>query len=381
MSSFSKFIALAAAAVALAACGQKAVINGTLSDAPSSEVIVKLLDVNKFKVLDTVDVNASGKFTYKADIKAGDPEFIYLFYGDRKIASLLLDAGDKVSVTADTLGRSAVVEGSEESVKLAQVEKDYAAVRAVFDSYAKKLEAASTEAMVSDLSKQMGKAYIEYYRDRVKYVMENSASLTVVPVFYQVLGENLPLFSQNTDAILFLNAADSLETAYPDSRYVKALRAEAERRFGYLELLERLKNAEEIGYHDIELPDINAENRKLSDLDSKVVLIYFWSASQPQQNLFNVEVLKPLYTDYHAKGFDIYQVSLDVDKALWATTVRGQELPWTNVCDARGNASPYISLYNIPAIPAAFIISDGELVDGEIVDEASLRKLLDRLTK
>lgn len=380
MSRFSKFVALAAAAVVLAACGQKAVINGTLADAPSSEIIVKLLDVNKFKVLDTVDVNSSGKFTYKADVKEGDPEFIYLFHGDRKIASLILEAGDKVSVMTDTLGRS-TIEGSDESVKLAQVEKDYAAMRGVFDSYAKQIEAASTDAMVSDLSRQMGKSYVEYYRGRVKYIMENSNSLTIVPVFYQVLGENLLLFNQNTDAILFLNAADSLETVYPDSRYVKALRTEAERRFGYLELIERLKNAEEIGYYDIELPDINAENRKLSDLDSKVVLVYFWSASQPQQNLFNVEVLKPLYKDYHAKGFDIYQVSLDVDKALWATTVRGQELPWTNVCDARGNASPYLSLYNIPAIPTAFIIADGTLVDGEIVDEASLRALIDKLTK
>lgn len=380
MSRFSKFVALAAAAVVLAACGQKAVINGTLADAPSSEIIVKLLDVNKFKVLDTVSVNSSGKFTYKADVKEGDPEFIYLFHGDRKIASLILEAGDKVSVMTDTLGRS-TIEGSDESVKLAQVEKDYAAMRGVFDSYAKQIEAASTDAMVSDLSRQMGKSYVEYYRGRVKYIMENSNSLTIVPVFYQVLGENLPLFNQNTDAILFLNAADSLEAVYPDSRYVKALRTEAERRFGYLELIERLKNAEEIGYYDIELPDINAENRKLSDLDSKVVLVYFWSASQPQQNLFNVEVLKPLYKDYHAKGFDIYQVSLDVDKALWATTVRGQELPWTNVCDARGNASPYLSLYNIPAIPTAFIIADGTLVDGEIVDEASLRALIDKLTK
>lgn len=380
MSRFSKFVALAAAAVVMAACGQKAVINGTLADAPSSEIIVKLLDVNKFKVLDTVDVNSSGKFTYKADVKEGDPEFIYLFHGDRKIASLILEAGDKVSVMTDTLGRS-TIEGSDESVKLAQVEKDYAAMRGVFDSYAKQIEAASTDAMVSDLSRQMGKSYVEYYRGRVKYIMENSNSLTIVPVFYQVLGESLPLFNQNTDAILFLNAADSLETVYPDSRYVKALRTEAERRFGYLELIERLKNAEEIGYYDIELPDINAENRKLSDLDSKVVLVYFWSASQPQQNLFNVEVLKPLYKDYHAKGFDIYQVSLDVDKALWATTVRGQELPWTNVCDARGNASPYLSLYNIPAIPTAFIIADGTLVDGEIVDEASLRALIDKLTK
>ena len=40
-----------------------------------------------------------------------------------------------------------------------------------------------------------------------------------------------------------------------------------------------------------------------------------------------------------------------------------------------------MSLYNLAAVPAAFIIADGELVDGKIVDEASLRKLLDDLLK
>lgn len=381
MSNFNKSIVLAVAAIVLAACGQKAVINGTLEDAPSSEVIVKILEANRLKVLDTVNVNASGKFVYKVDVMKGDPEFIYLYHNDRKIASLILDAGDNVRVEADTLGRSTVVEGSEESLKLAEVEKDYAAIRTMFDAYARQMEAASDEEEVKAVSQLMGKAYLDYYRDRVKHVMTDSRSLSVIPVFYQTLGENLPLFSQSTDAVLFQAVADSLEMAYPDSRYVKALRAEAERRFGYLELQERLINAEEIGYPDIELPDMNAKNRKLSDVDSRVILLYFWSAAQAQQNIFNVEVLKPLYEDYHSKGFDIYQVSFDVDKSLWATTVRGQDLPWTNVCDARGSASPYLAIYNIPALPVAFILADGELVDGQIVDEASLRKLLDQLTR
>lgn len=381
MSNFNKSIVLAVAAIVLAACGQKAVINGTLEDAPSSEVIVKILEANRLKVLDTVSVNASGKFVYKVDVMKGDPEFIYLYHNDRKIASLILDAGDNVRVEADTLGRSTVVEGSEESLKLADVEKDYAAIRTMFDAYARQMEAASDEEEVKAVSQLMGKAYLDYYRDRVKHVMTDSRSLSVIPVFYQALGENLPLFSQSTDAVLFQTVADSLEMAYPDSRYVKALRAEAERRFGYLELQERLINAEEIGYPDIELPDMNAKNRKLSDVDSRVILLYFWSAAQAQQNIFNVEVLKPLYEDYHSKGFDIYQVSFDVDKSLWATTVRGQDLPWTNVCDARGSASPYLAIYNIPALPVAFILADGELVDGQIVDEASLRKLLDQLTR
>lgn len=381
MSNFNKSIVLAVAAIVLAACGQKAVINGTLEDAPSSEVIVKILEANRLKVLDTVSVNASGKFVYKVDVMKGDPEFIYLYHNDRKIASLILDAGDNVRVEADTLGRSTVVEGSEESLKLADVEKDYAAIRTMFDAYARQMEAASDEEEVKAVSQLMGKAYLDYYRDRVKHVMTDSRSLSVIPVFYQTLGDNLPLFSQSTDAVLFQTVADSLEMAYPDSRYVKALRAEAERRFGYLELQERLINAEEIGYPDIELPDMNAKNRKLSDVDSRVILLYFWSAAQAQQNIFNVEVLKPLYEDYHSKGFDIYQVSFDVDKSLWATTVRGQDLPWTNVCDARGSASPYLAIYNIPALPVAFILADGELVDGQIVDEASLRRLLDQLTR
>ena len=85
-----------------------------------------------------------------------------------------------------------------------QVEKDYAAVTAKMDALAVKLEKASgSEA--SAISKQIYDEYVSYYRSRVKYVMENSKSLTSVPVFYQVLGDNLPVFGQMTDAIHFNN--------------------------------------------------------------------------------------------------------------------------------------------------------------------------------
>ena len=380
MSRLSKIIAFAAAMTALVSCGGNARIDGTVADAASSEVIVKLLNSNRYEVLDTVRTDASGHFSYKLDVVEGQPEFVYVFYKDRKIASLLLEAGDKVSVASDTLGRYSV-EGSEESVKLSEVEKAYAAALKEFEAIARKMEAASGQAEYEQLAKDMTKVYVAYYRDRVKYVMENSQSLTVIPVFYQTLGENLPLFYQNTDAILFRNAADSLEAVYPDSKYVKALRKDAELRFGYLELQERLLDAEEIGYPEIELPGLDGKMIKLSDMDSRVVIVCFWSAAQAQQNMFNIEFFKPLYEQYHKKGLDIYQVSLDVDKTLWATTVKGQNLPWTNVCDSRGAQSPYVSLYNLSAIPAAFIIADGELVDGKVVDEASLKKLLNDLLK
>ena len=370
---------LAAAVFAVAACGSKARIDGVVSDAPSSEVIVKLLDVNRYEVLDTVKTDAAGKFSYKVAVEKGQPEFVYVFYKDTKVASLLLEAGDKVSVAADTLGKF-TVEGSEESARLAQVEKDYAAAVASMSVIADRLEGAS-EAEADALRRELGQEYVKYYRDRVRYVMQNSSSLTVVPVFFQYLGSDLPVFAQSTDAIHFMNAADSLEAVYPASKYVKALRNEAQRRYGYLELQNKISTAAEIGYPDIELPDVNAQKVTLSNVDSKVVMVYFWSAADANQKMFNLDFLKGLYDDYHKRGFEIYQVSLDVDKSVWANVVKKQNLPWINVCDSRGSASPYVRLYNIPSLPAAFIIKDGDLVDGQAVDDKSLRKLIDRLLK
>ncbi|MBQ2874487.1 MAG: AhpC/TSA family protein [Bacteroidales bacterium] len=379
MSRFSKFLYVAAAAAIAAACTPAARIDGVIGSAPSSEVIVKLLEVNRYEVLDTVKTDASGHFSYKVNVEEGQPEFIYLFHNDRRIASLLLETGDKVNISADTLGNY-TVEGSEESVRLAQVEKEYSAAQARLQTIALQLETAEGS-QAETLRQQLGKEYIDYYRQCVKYVLENSRSLTAVPVLYQSFGANLPVFGQSTDAIHFVNVADSLALSYPDSKYVKALKKEAERRYGYLELEAKLRNAETVGYPDIVLPDVNAQKIRLSEVDSKVIMLYFWSASDASQKMFNLDVLKSLYEDYHSRGFEIYQVALDPDKAGWARTVKNQNLPWINVCDGLGADSQYVVTYNIPALPATYIIADGELVDGQVVDEKSLRKLLDKLLK
>lgn len=359
-------------------CGRSAKIDATVSGLSSSDVVVKLLNVNKFEVLDTVATDAAGKLSYKVNVEKGQPEFVYLFRNDVKIASLILQSGDKVVVEADTLGNY-TVEGSEESAKLAQVEREFAAVIAKMTAMIKESSESSDKNAVEKLRKDLGQEYIAYYRNCVKYVMTNSHSLSVVPVLYQNLAGDLPVFSQSTDAIHFKNVADSLEITYPESKYVKALRAEAEKRMQYLELEARLMNAEQISYPEIELPDLQAQKRKLSEVDAKVVMVYFWSAANADQKMFNLDMLMPVYKEFHGKGFEIYQVSLDIDKGMWARVVKEQGLPWINVCDTRSAASPYAAAYNLPAIPAAFIIANGELVDGKVVDAASLRKLLKKL--
>ena len=69
MSRFSKILACAAAVVLAASCGRTAKITAVVADAPSSDVVVKLLNINTFQVLDTVKLDETGKFTYKVSMK------------------------------------------------------------------------------------------------------------------------------------------------------------------------------------------------------------------------------------------------------------------------------------------------------------------------
>lgn len=340
---------------------------------------MKLLDVNTYKVLDTLTSDASGRFSYRMEVEKGQPEFVYLYHNDTKIASMLLEKGDRVSVTADTLGNYEV-SGSDESRRLAQVEKDFSDFSVKFADLAGKLDGLdpSTEE-AAGIRRQMGRAYTDYYRSRVKYILENSHSLTSIPVLYQTIGGTLPVFGQATDAIHFKNISDSLSAVYPDSRYVRSLQAEAKRRTDLLSLSVRLENAPEMSYPDLELPDVNSTKVKLSEVDAKVILLHFWSASDAAQKMFNQDVLKPLYRDFHSRGLEIYQVALDSDKAMWARTVKDQGLEWINVCDGLGSASPAVLLYNLGKLPVSFVISGGELVDEPLSDAASLRKLLNSL--
>ena len=362
-----RILTAAAAALLLAACGPKTVIDGTLTGKADAPVIVKLLDVNKYQVLDTVKTNASGAFTYQVEFPSESPEFIYLFYGDRKVASLLMGKGDRVKVVADTLGNY-TVEGSDESLLLQEVEGEYAQFLVDMNRFA------SSEA--PDANAELSRRYVDYYRRSTRYVLEHPKSLTAVPVLFQRVNENLPVFNQPTDGILFRSISDSLRTVYPDSRYVKALEQEAARRTNAMEISHALDQAGEVGYFDIDLPTTDGSTRKLSESDAKVVMLYFW-ATTAEQKMFNMDALIPLYNEFHGRGFEIYAVSLDTDKTVWASAVRNQQLPWINVCDTRGNASPYVGLYGLSSLPMAYFLVDGDL-DGnaKVTDAASIRKYL-----
>ena len=124
MRSFSAIILAVATAAALSSCGSRATLKGNIKDCGNVPVTVRLLDVNKYKILDTIKVKKDGSFSYKMDVAKGQPEFVYLFRGDANVAGVILGEGDNVRVSADTLGNY-TVEGSQESSMLLQANKDF----------------------------------------------------------------------------------------------------------------------------------------------------------------------------------------------------------------------------------------------------------------
>lgn len=382
---FSRFgglflpVALLSVLSALSACtGAK--IEGRIEGAARQEVTVAVLDFNRFQAPDTLKTDARGRYACRMDVGKGDPDFVYLYHKGRQIGSLILQKGERCRVVSDTLGNYTVT-GSPESERLAEAVRKEAAFRAVMETLSDRLDAVAGTAEEAEVKALISKEYVDYYRSCVRWIMEHPRSLSSVQVLYQSLAGGLPVFSQLTDAIHFRNVADSLRTVYPDSRYVKALEGEADRRFARLEIDGKLKNAAQAGLIDLELPDIQGRPVRLSEVKAKVVMLYFWGTG-PEQNLFTSDVIQPVYEAYHDKGFEIYSVCADTDKVRWASVVRNQRQAWINVCDGLGAASPALAAYLVERIPASFLIVDGALVAGtKIKDGAGLRRFLDRNLK
>lgn len=349
------------------ACAREASIVCTVEGAPETEFVVKTAGNTSAELIDTVRTDASCRFTYSIPVQKADPEFVYVMKDGRKLASAVLSHGDRLTVKTDTLGRYSV-EGSGDSALLMEIEKSYA-------SYLSRVNADySAGASPSDIAK----LYIGHYRESVKLLLANKGSIAVIPLLFEGAKEGSPTFSQLTDAIVFRQVTDTLKALYPDSRYVRALEKETERREGLLSLQSSMEKAGEISHPALSMPSIDGRTVALDDLDAKVVLLHFWSVSDPSHKMYNLDVLKPLYEKYHSRGLAIYSVCIDPDKVAWAQTVKAQELPWVNVNDGLGTASPSLRLYNIRTVPASLLLTRDAIVGG-IDSETALRREVEKL--
>lgn len=140
---------------------------------------------------------------------------------------------------------------------------------------------------------------------------------------YQRLPGETYLFNLDGDVIYYRMVAEAIEERYPESSYLPLLASEIARMDARQNLM---SNIAETNFPDVELPDMFGRKVRLSSLQGKVVLVDFWSAELGNSNAINAE-LKEVYAEYADRGFEIYQIGVDVSKDIWINAVQEQQLP------------------------------------------------------
>jgi peroxiredoxin len=130
---------------------------------------------------------------------------------------------------------------------------------------------------------------------------------------------------------------------------------------------------------EIALPDPTGKIIALSSLRGKYVLIDFWSSWCGPCRRENPNVVK-MYQTYKDKGFEIFGVSLDMNKEQWLQAIEQDGLTWTHVSDLGYWNSVVVPQYQISGIPATFLLDkEGKIIARDLRGaelEAKLKEVL-----
>jgi len=132
---------------------------------------------------------------------------------------------------------------------------------------------------------------------------------------------------------------------------------------------------------EIAMPNPEGEILKLSDLRGNIVLLDFWAGWCRPCRMENPNVVKA-YKKYHEKGFEVFSVSLDRDRASWLKAIEADGLIWPNhVSDLNYWQTEILKVYGVSSVPSTFLIGkDGKIIAKNLRGAAlenKLKELLD----
>jgi thiol-disulfide isomerase/thioredoxin len=152
---------------------------------------------------------------------------------------------------------------------------------------------------------------------------------------------------------------------YPVSKHVRALKENVTSELNrmYIDRLTSMATEVNPARTDPVLPDPQGKMIRLSSLRGKYVLVTFW-ATTSEDCLAELSALKSIYSLYHSKGLEIYQVSLDADATRWRNVVKFEEIPWISVREEDPGNPAYAMAMNISRVPSNLLFDpEGNIIN------------------
>jgi peroxiredoxin len=368
----------------IAGCKDNSVrISGTLINPLKGKYIyLSELLSNEVKAVDSVKITENGNFSFKRELKA--PAFYLLKLEDRNFFTMLLAPGEKLSLSAhsDSLNYPISVSGSEGTELMNEYNKklrsSISRLTSLSDIYRQNINSPQLPAVIESLD-SLAQIYLNEINAYTKsYIDQNLTSLVSLIALYQQVAPNVYVLSPSKDYKYYMKVDSAMTLLYPDyepvttlHEQVKQLTAEAGQN-----VPETVEAGKGTIAPEIILPTPAGDTIKLSSTRGSIVLLDFWASWCGPCRQENPNLVKA-YNQYHRRGFQIYQVSLDKTKEAWMKGIEDDQLSkWIHVSDIQFWNSKVVQLYKIESIPSNFLLDrEGRIIATNLRGEALQTKL------
>jgi peroxiredoxin len=367
-----------------AGCKDKSVrISGTLIN-PRRENYIYLDEMksDQMKSVDSVKITKDGNFHFKREIKS--PAFYLLRVSNKNFLTMLLTPGEKMDLSAnyDSLNYPISVTGSQGTELMNEYNKKLRSIisklSGLSNTYRQNIDNPQLPAVIESLD-SIAQTYLDEMNSYTKnYIDNNLTSLVSLIALYQQVAPNVYVLSPSKDYEYYLKVDSSLSRLYSDYEPVQTLHEQVKQLLDGVNAKED-KTAlagERAEAPEIILPTPEGDTIKLSSTRGSVVLLDFWASWCAPCRQENPNLVKA-YSQYHKRGFQIYQVSLDKTREAWIKGIEDDQLgKWIHVSDIQYWSSKVVQLYKIESIPSNFLLDkQGRVIASNLRGEALQIKL------
>lgn len=357
------------AAALLAGCSNenKVTIRGTFAEPTDGMVYLDLSDVDHSTRVDSAEVKR-GVFKFTTEVKG--PEFYQVRFPGNEFIGLLVMPGEKITLDLgkSPLAMNYTVNGSPGSEDIRFLDRQLLVTKTRLDSV-RNIYSSLGNDDIPVRGPELEKAFVDIVdaqrKFNIKFIIENINSMSAIQALYQRIDENTYVLYQPRDLQYLKIVSDSLSVRYPVSRHVRALKENVTSELNrmYIDRMASLASQLPETNTTPELPDINGKMISVASLKGKYVLVSFWSTAALEA-MNELPLLRSLYDEYHSKGLEIFQVSLDPDVERWKRIVRFEEIPWISVREADPLNPVYSRLMNITSLPANLLYDrEGQIIN------------------